>query len=191
MPKEGISIYFTIQDGASQVLATIGDKTKALDKETQQLAQSQAALQKSNEPLIQKQQELRVRLEEVSRTLSDARSAWKQYDSAIAKEAMEEAIQEQDELKRALRETEDQIKSNAKAHNELRESIRKGAMQELEGTEKGGKEEAGILSLLSKSGLTRLLGDAVSQFAGYWIESMLGQPTANLVSSTLSGRPAA
>ena len=38
MPNEGISIYFTIKDGASQVLKTIGDRTKALDKETRQLA---------------------------------------------------------------------------------------------------------------------------------------------------------
>ena len=38
MPNEGISVYFTIKDGASQVLKTIGDHTKALDKETQQLA---------------------------------------------------------------------------------------------------------------------------------------------------------
>ena len=31
MPNEGISVYFTIKDGASQVLKTIGDQTKALD----------------------------------------------------------------------------------------------------------------------------------------------------------------
>ena len=31
MPKEGISLYFTIQDSASSVLTSLGDKTKALD----------------------------------------------------------------------------------------------------------------------------------------------------------------
>ena len=38
MPKEGLArIYITAKDGASQVLTSIGDRTKALDKETQQL----------------------------------------------------------------------------------------------------------------------------------------------------------
>lgn len=43
MPKDGISIYFTIQDGATNTLKAIGDQTKALDKETQSLQQNAAA----------------------------------------------------------------------------------------------------------------------------------------------------
>lgn len=37
MPEASMSVYFTVIDGGSTVLARIGDKTRALDKETQQL----------------------------------------------------------------------------------------------------------------------------------------------------------
>ena len=40
MPESSMSVYFTVIDGGSTVLARIGDKTKALDKETQQLNQT-------------------------------------------------------------------------------------------------------------------------------------------------------
>ena len=37
MPKESLSVCFTATDKLSPILASITDKTKALDKETQQL----------------------------------------------------------------------------------------------------------------------------------------------------------
>ena len=47
MPSGGISLYFTMRDGASQVLSAIGDKTKALDKETRnRIKDAERALEK-------------------------------------------------------------------------------------------------------------------------------------------------
>ncbi len=37
MPKESLTVYLTAVDQMSPVVASITDKTKALDKETQQL----------------------------------------------------------------------------------------------------------------------------------------------------------
>ena len=67
MPKEGLNVYFTITDGGSATLASISDKTKALDKETQALAQSYEALKKANEPLIRQQAELEKQLDSAKR----------------------------------------------------------------------------------------------------------------------------
>ena len=64
MPKEGISLYFTITDKGSTVLSSIGDKTKALDKETQRLAQSTAALRKAQNSLMDTQTRHQLKIKE-------------------------------------------------------------------------------------------------------------------------------
>lgn len=40
MPKESLSVYLAAVDGMSPVLASITDKTKALDKESQELRET-------------------------------------------------------------------------------------------------------------------------------------------------------
>ena len=94
MPKEGISLYFTMRDGASQVLSAIGDKTKALDKETQSLAQSQLALQKANEPLIKRQTELKTALEKSQVAVKDARKEYRNLKDEASGNALRAAIEE-------------------------------------------------------------------------------------------------
>ena len=58
MPKESLNIYLTATDQISPVLASITDKTRALDKESQQLQQTYEALQKANKGLIERKTEL-------------------------------------------------------------------------------------------------------------------------------------
>ena len=58
MPNESLNIYLTAIDKASPVLASITDKTKALNKESQQLQQTYDALQKANRSLIERKTEL-------------------------------------------------------------------------------------------------------------------------------------
>lgn len=67
MQNESLNLYFTVTDKASTVLALIGDKTRILDKETQELAQSYEALKKANEPLIRQQAELEKQLDSAKR----------------------------------------------------------------------------------------------------------------------------
>ena len=45
----------------------------------------------------------------------------------------------------------------------------------------------GILSKLKSAGITKMLGDSISQFTGVVLESTIGQPTASAVSSLISG----
>lgn len=128
MPKEGLNLYFTITDKATSVLTSIGDKTKALDKETQQLAQSYQALQTANKPLLQRQKELKASLEEQSLAVSNARKEYKKYGDEMSGLKLQLAVEEQDALKLALKEVEAQMKSNHKTFDEYRESVRKGAL---------------------------------------------------------------
>ncbi len=187
MPREGISVYISVKDGASQVLATIGDKTKALDKETQQLAQSQESLRKSNEPLIQKQQALKIALEKSIATVKEAKAAFHTFgDEASEAWDLAGAISEQDDLRRALKETEDQIKGNIKAHNEMRESIRKGAMQEPGG---GDGKQTSLTSLakgIMAGQVGQLLSSSLGGAAEAWMTSAIGTPEAAMISDTVS-----
>lgn len=183
MPKEGISVFFTIKDGASQVLKTIGDHTKALDKETQALAQSQAALKKANEPLIKTQQELKERLEQVSRQVADNRKEWKKYDSELARDSMNDAIAEQDQLKRRLKDVGDQIANNEKEYRRMRETIRKGEIA----ASGGGDPTDSLVGGLARAGVLTSLASSFGGLANSVFASGVGVPEASVISNTLGG----
>ena len=54
IPKESMNVYFSIIDNGSPTLTKLTDKTKALNKETQQRQQSFHAMNKSNGERIKK-----------------------------------------------------------------------------------------------------------------------------------------
>ena len=184
MPRDGISIYFSIKDGGSAVLKSIGDQTKALDKDTQSLAQSQEALRRANAPLIKSQQEMRERLEEVKRQVAENRREWTQYNNELARDAMLDAIAEQDELRRSLRDVGDQITSNEREYRRMRETIRKGAVEDGGGSPGGG---SGMLAQMGQAGLYAMAGQVASQWAETFATSALGSSGGGLFASALSG----
>ncbi len=200
MAKGGVSLYFTIQDRASSVLSGIGDKTKALDKETQSLAQSAAALTAANKPLIQQQAELKTKLEVSAKAVKDARKAFMEYGDEASKDRLSSAIQEQDELRRELKDTEDQLKSNQKTYQEYREAIRKGSLEAESlggGGASGGAVDSGISALangLASSGLLNQLSGSLTETAGTMLSSALGDRAADAISgllgSTMTGAAA-
>lgn len=188
MPKDGISIYFTIQDGATNTLKAIGDQTKALDKETQSLQRSAAALAAANKPLIERQAELKTALEKSTANVKEAKKAFQAFgEEALEAWDLSGAIEEQESLKRELQDVESQIKSNQKAFNEYREDVRKGAAESGNG---GGGIMAGsspLLGSLKTAGVTKILSEAVSSAASIGVESIFGQPMASAISSIASG----
>ncbi|HIT31685.1 MAG TPA: tape measure protein [Candidatus Enterenecus stercoripullorum] len=182
MPKNGVSLYFTIRDGGSQVLSAIGDKTKALDKETQSLAQAQQALQKANESLTRRQTELKTALEKSQVAVKDARSEFRKLHDEASGNKLQDAIEEQEELKRSLRDVEDQLKSNSKTFNEYRETLRKGSA----GSGSGGSGSS-VLSTLGQAGAFAFLGDAAAQWGTTLADSAFGNGAGSVLSSALSG----
>lgn len=181
MPKDGISLYFTIKDGGSKTLSALGDKTKSLDKETQLLAQHMKAVESANKPLITRQKELKSALESSGKTVSDLRKEYRKLGDETSKGLLDDAIAEQDELKRALADVDDQIRKNQKSVNEYRETLRKGSGGG------SGSSASSLLSGLQSAGLTKLLGDSVSTALGTAAGSALGSSTSSALATTLSG----
>lgn len=184
MPSGGISLYFTMRDGASQVLSAIGDKTKALDKETQSLAQAQTALQKANESLTKRQTELKTALEKSQVAVKDARTEYRRLKDEASGNALQDAIEEQEQLKRSLRDVEDQIKGNTRTFNEYRETLRKSSTSSGSGTISGGSETS-ILSTLGQAGVWSTLGGVAGDWATTLAGSALGSAGGSLFGSAL------
>ena len=186
MPKEGISLYFTIQDQASSVLTSLGDKTKALDKETQSLAQAQAGLQKANEPLLKQQAELTAALEKLKSTTKEAKKDWEAYGGELRENYYDTLIEEQSDLRAELQMVNDQIKANQKTFREYQEDIRKGGISDNGGALGGSGSQKSILWGL----ISGQVGQMLSGTAGAWAESLatsaMGTPDAKLYSSTIS-----
>lgn len=193
MPKDGISIYFTIQDGATSTLKAIGDQTKALDKETQSLQQSAAALAAANKPLIERQAELKTALEKSTANVKEAKKAFRAFgEEALEAWDLSGAIEEQESLKRELQDVESQIKSNQKAFNEYREDVRKGAVES--GNGKNGGSIAGDSSTISSlknglmsSGLLEQLASTAGSLGASYLTSAIGTPEASALTETFSG----
>ena len=142
MPKEGISIYFSIKDGSSQVLKQIADKTRALDKDTQELQQTTLALEKANKNLLKRQGELNSQLKSSGKAVNEAQKAFDRYGDELSKARLDSAIEEHAKLKSELTEVNAQLQGNTKTYKEYLETIRKGGRSE----EAGARTEQSITS---------------------------------------------
>lgn len=182
MPKEGISVYFSVKDGASQVLKTIGDKTRALDKDTQKLAQTTATFHKAQAPLLKDQVELEKQLAKVNKEVKAAEKAYRKLGDAANDEALTKAKTQQQQLKQALAETKDMIQANERAYKNNLETIRKGETGLL-----GGKGAGNIALGLAASGVGGQLAEAVGGYARALVVSSQGLPQAELASGILGG----
>lgn len=184
MPKEGISIIFTMKDGASQVLSSIHDKTKALDKETQQLAQSTAAMEKATKGLYTVQGKLKTELDAANKKVKEAQKAYEEYGDELSKSKLDRAIQEQANLKQSLTEVDAQIKANRKTYSEYVETVRKN-------TAGSGASGAGLDATSMALGLiSGTAGDMLSASLGGIAESLLtsaiGVPQASVITNGIS-----
>lgn len=183
MPNEGLSIYFTITDKASPTLASIGDKTKALDKETQQLAQSYAALQKANEGLMKKQTELQKALKAAKEETKTAKKAFEELGDAASQDAYDKAKQHQEELRNQLSQTNKALRENESIYKQNMETIRKSTVG-ADGT------STGLISLakgLAAGQLGQMVASSLGGFLSNGLSSAIGVPEASAISSTLSG----
>ncbi len=183
MPKESINVYLTAVDGVSPVFASIADKTKALDKESQQLKQTYEALQKANAQLIQQKTALQKELQGVNEEVKTARKSFQELGDAASSDAYEKAQQRQQELRNKIAGTTKALQENQKMYKENIEVIRKEAL-EGQGQDSGfAKALKGVLSGPTGQNLA-------SAFGGMFqakLDSALGDGMAGLVSESISG----
>lgn len=194
MPKEGISVYFSGVDQMSPVLSSLADKTRALDKESQELQQTYNAMQKANQLLIEQRTTLKASLEEQKNRVSELRTEYKKYGDDMSGLKMQLAIEEQDALKDKLREVENQLSANRKAFNENREEIRKGLLEGggggLGGGGLDGGEQGTSLNDMAKGIFAGQIGQMFASSLGglgqSFLTSAIGTPEASLIADTLS-----
>ena len=180
MPKESLSVYLTAVDGMSPVLASITDKTKALDKESQQLEQTYEALQKANRGLIARKTELQKQLQQVNEEVKDARKQFKELGSEASSDAYEKAQEKQQRLRDEIAATTKALQENQKTYKENIETIRKGGM-EGQGT---GLSDAATVLLTGQAG--QMLSSSLGGLAQSLLTSAIGTPDASLASDILS-----
>ena len=187
MPNEGMSLYFSISaSGAINTMTTLGDKTKALDKETQSLAQAQEGLKRANEPLLKKQAELRTALDKLKSETKDAKKAWEQYGDELHEGIYTNLLEEQAELQEQLRNVNDQVKANQKTFREYQEDIRKGGISESGGGALGDESSGSILTAIVGGQIGQMLSSSLGGAAQTLLTSAIGTPTANLASDAIS-----
>ena len=187
MPNESMSLYITVNSGSSErTLVTLADKTKALDKETQQLQQTTEGYAKANRALLTEQTRLQSELKSSQKTVNDLQKAYDEYGDELSKLNLDNAIQEHAKLKAELSSVNAQISTNQKTYKEHLETVRKGGLS----GDGGGLGSSGI-SDVSKN---RIYSELLKPMIGAWgafgetlVASALGTDTGSLVSGVLSG----
>lgn len=182
MPKDSLNIYFTITDKGSITLSKIGDQTKALDKETQQLVQSYSALQKANEPLTRRQAELERQLISAKKATADASKEFKKLGDEASSDAYDKAKLHQEEIRKEIKLTTVALKENEAVLKQNMETLRKGSIGSLSG---GSSDKSLLIGLLSGQ-VGGMLSTSLGGLAEVFATSALGVPAASFLSSAVS-----
>lgn len=182
MPNGSLNIYLAAVDGMSPVLASITDKTKALDKESQELAQTYEALQKADKSLIERKTELQKKLQEVNEEVKAARKQFKELGDEASSDALNRATEKQQALRNEIAGTTKALQENQKIYKENIETARKNAL--------GGDGQGTSLKDMAKGLMTSQIGQMFSSSLGGLGQSLLtsaiGTPEASLIADTLS-----
>lgn len=180
MPNGSLNVYLTAVDKVSPVLASITDKTRALDKGSQELQQTYEALQKANKGLIAQKTELQKKLQEVNEEVKKARKQLKELGDEASSDAYEKAKEKQQKLRNEIAATTKSLQENQKIYRENIETIRKSEI---------GSSGTG-LSDIAKGIFAGQIGQMFSSSLGGLGQSLLtsaiGTPDASLVSDMLS-----
>lgn len=171
------TLYMSLRDQVSSALKSMANSAKAFDKNMAELDKTLSEHQQRQSALIKDAAKLRVALENANKQVNSSKDAYRKYGDELSKSVLEKAIEEQTELRERLKDTEAAMKTNRRAMKDLMELGERG----------GGGGDSGLLGSLKTAGLTKMLGDSVSQLVGLGAESFFGQPTASLVNSIGSG----
>ena len=173
MPRGGLNIYFGAVDGMSPVLTAIGDKTKALDKETQQLRQSYQALQKANDSLIERKTDLTKKLSEAKDEAKEAKKAFEQLGDEVSRDTYEQAQKKVEGYKNEISAVNKALRENEAIYKSNLETVRKGTTGNS------------LMSTLGQAGVWSTLGAVAGDWATTLAGSALGSAGGSLFGSAL------
>lgn len=196
MPRESLNVYLSGTDNLSPVLASITDKTKALDKESQELTQSFAALQKANKSLIEQKTELQKKLKEVNEEVKAARKQFNELHDEASSDALNKATEKQQALKNAIAGTTKSLQENQKMYKENIEIARKNALGEEDQVRKnalGGDNQgasltglSGLGTIVAGLGVWDQVSSIVQSGASKALTSAFGSGAGGIASGALS-----
>ena len=176
MPKESLNIYMTVTDQISPVLASITDKTRALDKESQELQQTYEALQKANRGLIERKTELQKKLQEVNEEVKEARKQFKELGDEASSDAYIKAQERQQKLRNEIAATTKSLQENQKIYKENIETIRKNDV---------GGAGASLSDVMAGLNIGEELSSLALTVSGALASSALGSDMGDIVSKSL------
>lgn len=180
MPKDSLNIYLTATDKMSPTLASITDKVKALDKESQELQDTFDALQKANKTLIERKTELQHQLKAVNDEVKEARKNFNALHDEASSDALNKAVEKQQKLRNEIAGTTKALQENQKMYKENIEIVRKGSMEE-QGTGLGD-----IAKGIFTGQIGQMFASSIGGLGQSLLTSAIGMPEASLISNTLS-----
>ncbi len=206
MPEVGI--VMTLRDRISSTMKSIISSGQSLSKEFEDLYARVEQTEASQIALAKKIAETRTSITRQTETVRQAKTAWtdlrkeksstaEQIDQAAASyqkeaERLEQLNNELNEYTESSKAAKQSIRDMSAEFRKMRQDMANdsGGISEVVPAGAGGAAsggEMGLLGALKQAGVTKLLGDAATQVAGVAVDSLLGQPTASLVSSVASG----
>ena len=166
MPNESVNLYLFVQSGGSErALTSLTDKTKALDKETQQLQQATERLTSANKPLREQQTKLQSDMKASQKEINKLQKDYGVLGDELSKARLDHAIEEHARLKQELTEVNAQIGANQKTYKEYLDTVRKGGLSDS-GSESAPEKQA--------SSLKKTVAGLLSGRTGQTLASSLG-----------------
>lgn len=192
MPNESLNLYISIQSGSSErTLVSLTDKTRALDKETQELKQTTEGFAKASKSLMEEQTRLQSEMKASEKVVNELQKAYDEYGDEMMKLDLDQAIENHARLKAALVEVDTQLGANRKSYKETVEAIRKGELNGVGGNLGAGWGDMGgrldPSKILDRLNIGEKLSDLAQNLGGAVLSSALGSDMGSLAMSGLSG----
>ncbi len=175
-----VGIVMKLIDKVTPGLITISNSNKAFSKSLQETEQRCAVYEKQINALTKDTATLKTSLAASNETVKAAKTAYIQYGDELSKAALTTAIEENETLKQKLKDTESATTSARKSFLSYSEGVSKGSESATKGI-------SGLSKNLASSGLLTMISSSASGFANSLLSSAIGEPDAQMVSSTLSG----
>lgn len=176
-----ISIAISAKDNFTQAITTMRNANSSFNKDLTETSQKISDFGKREDALRENQSKLQSSLVLVTEELKKAKKEFVNTNDEVSKTNYEKVYAEYNKLKDSVKNYGSEIKST---QNQMRSlSQEQSKMENRAGSNSGN----GILNGLAQAGITKMVGDSVSQIANTAIGSAFGSNAGTMFGSTLSG----
>jgi len=191
---DSISIVMKLNDEISGKLKTIASTSQGCSKAMEDLARKGQQLGDRYNYLNKRSAEASAQALEVKRAMDEAAKMFKKTGDEADRLNFEKLKEQYNDLTVSAKGYADEAKNTVKEIRALSDEVRKmddaggiGQSGTVPGTPAGGLLDGSMIQKIGSAGLYKMAGDAISQFAGFSLESAIGQPMAAFTSSMISG----